>query len=143
MAEKVKEEQGADFGVFDAFLKAQETGIVVDILSPLNKPIGLQIVICGPDSERMQKAIIDVTTQMAADAAKRDDLGDEPADASDKRMVAILAKSVVSWGPKDPVVDGTSLACNEANVKLLLTKYRFVRDQLEFKATRRSSFMPG
>ena len=143
MAEKVKEEQGADFGVFDAFLKAQETGIIVDILSPLNKPIGLQIVICGPDSERMQKAIVDVTAESAKEAAERNDLGDEPADASDKRMIAILAKSVLSWGPKDPVVDGTQLTCNEANVKALLTKYRFVRDQLEFKATRRSSFMPG
>ena len=146
MAEKVKEMQevqGADFGVFDDFLKAQEAGIVVDILSPLNKPIGLQIVICGPDSERMQKAISDVTAQTAKEAAERNDLGDEPADASDKRMIAILAKSVVSWGPKDPVVDCAPLACDEANIKLLLTKYRFVRDQLEFKATRRSSFMPG
>lgn len=143
MSEKVKEVQGADFGVFDAFLQAQETGIAVDILSPLNKPIGLQIIICGPDSERMQKAIAQVTAETAAEAAKRDDLGDEPADASDKRMIAILAKSVVSWGPNDPVVDGVPLVCTEANVKALLTKYRFVRDQLEFKASRRSSFMPG
>lgn len=143
MAEKVMEVQGADFGVFDGFLKAQEAGIAVDILSPLNKPIGLQIVICGPDSQRMQKAIAEVTAEMAADAAKRDDLGDEPADASDKRMISILAKSTVSWGPNDPIVDGVPLVCNEANVKALLTKYRFVRDQLEFKASRRSSFMPG
>ncbi|RKD68970.1 hypothetical protein [Rhizobium sp. WW_1] len=143
MAEKVKEVQGADFGVFDAFLKAQEDGIAVDILSPNNKPIGLQIVICGPDSERMQKAIAQVGAETAAEAAKRDDLGEEPADASDKRLTAILSKASVSWGPKDPIVDGVPLAFSEANVKLLLTKYRFVRDQLEVKASRRSSFMPG
>ncbi|NTG48574.1 hypothetical protein G6M87_09240 [Rhizobium rhizogenes] len=143
MAEKVKEVQGADFGVFDAFLRAQENGIAVEIVDPNSKPIGLQIVICGPDSERMQKAIAEVTATMAAEAAKRDDLGDEPSDAGDKRMISILAKSIVSWGPKDPVVDGTPLTCNEANAKALLTRYRFVRDQIEFKAQRRSSFMQG
>lgn len=143
MAEKVKEVQGADFGVFDAFLKAQEDGIAVDILAPNNKPIGLLIVVCGPDSDRMQKAIAEVTAESAAEAANRDDLGEEPKDAGDKRVISILAKSVVSWGPKDPVIDGAPLACNEANAKALLTRYRFVRDQVEFKATRRSSFMQG
>ena len=91
----------------------------------------------------MQKAIADVTAQMAADAAKRDDLGEEASDASDKRMIAILAKSMVSWGPADPIIGGAALPFNEDNAKLLLTKYRFVRDQVEFKATRRSSFMQG
>ena len=38
MAEKVATVVGADFGVFDTFLKAQETGIPIDILSPNNKP---------------------------------------------------------------------------------------------------------
>ena len=143
MAEKVKEVQGADFGVFDAFLKAQEDGIAVEILAPNNKPLGLQIVICGPDSDRMQKAMAEASAETAAEAAKREDLGDEPADASEKRLVSILAKASVSWGPKDPIVDGVPLPFNEANIKLLLTKYRFVRDQLEAKASRRSSFMQG
>ncbi len=143
MSEKVKEVQGADFGVFDAFLQAQENGISVDILAPNNKPIGLQIIVCGPDSDRMQKAMTEVAAEFAAEAAKRDDLGDEPPDAADKRMIAILAKASISWGPKDPIVDGVPLAFSEANVKLLLTKYRFVRDQLEFKAKRRTSFMAG
>lgn len=140
---KAKEVAPVDFGAFDGFLKAQEDGIEVAILKPDGKPMGFHVTVCGPDSDRMQKAMADVQSASAKEAADKADMAEDTADAGDKRMIAILSKCILSWGPMDPIIDSKQLACTEENATILFTRYRFVRDQVEFKATRRSAFFVG
>ncbi|MEF3124492.1 hypothetical protein [Rhizobium leguminosarum] len=128
----------ADLSGLESLIQSQEQGIEIDILNERGEPIGLKIGFVGPDSDRMQKAMRDVAAEFAKKAAERSSL--EPAtDDSDDRMIAILAKSTTHWSP-NPKIGGQVVPFSEENVRNLYSKFRIIRDQIEVRAVRRSSF---
>ncbi|MBY5917356.1 hypothetical protein HFO77_23470 [Rhizobium leguminosarum] len=128
----------ADLSGLETLLQSQEEGIEVDILNEQGKPLGLKIGIVGPDSDRMQKAMRDVTAEFAKAAAERGSLEAAP-DDGDGRMVAILAKATTHWAP-NPKIGGQVIPFSEENVRNLYSKFRIIREQVEVRAVRRSSF---
>jgi hypothetical protein len=131
----------ADLSGLESLIQSQEEGIEIDILNERGEPIGLKIGFVGPDSDRMQKAMRDVAAEFAKKAAERSSM--EPAtDDSDDRMIAILAKSTTHWSP-NPKIGGQVVPFSEENVRILYSKFRIIRDQVEVRAVRRSSFTKG
>jgi hypothetical protein len=131
----------ADLSGLESLIQSQEEGIEIDILNERGEPIGLKIGFVGPDSDRMQKAMRDVAAEFAKKAAERSSM--EPAtDDSDDRMIAILAKSTTHWSP-NPKIGGQVVPFSEENVRNLYSKFRIIRDQVEVRAVRRSSFTKG
>ncbi|MCW0014912.1 hypothetical protein [Rhizobium sp. BT-226] len=134
-------EDFVDLSGLESLIQSQEQGIEVDLLNEQGKPIGLKVGIVGPDSDRMQKAMRDVTAEFAKAAADRASL--EPAaDDGDARMIAILAKATTHWSP-NPKIGGQVIPFSEENVRNLYSKFRIIREQVEIKAVRRSSFTKG
>jgi hypothetical protein len=131
----------ADLSGLEANVASQEQGIEIDVLNEMGKPLGLKIGIVGPDSDRMQKAVREVTADFAKAAAERDSL-DEATDDSDARLIAILAKATTHWSP-NPKIGGQVIPFSEENVRNLYSKFKIIRDQMEAKAVRRSSFTPS
>lgn len=125
-----------------ALVENQEKGIEIDILSEQGKPLGLKIGIVGPDSDRMQRAMREVAADYAKAAAERESLGESGADDTDVRMIAILAKATTHWTP-NPTIAGQPIAFTEENVRNLYSRFRIIREQVETKAVRRSSFTAG
>lgn len=134
-------EDFADLSGLEALVANQEQGIEVDILNEQGKPIGLKIGVVGPDSDRMQKAMRDVSTDFAKAAAERGTMA-ESGDDGDARMIAILAKATTHWTP-NPKIAGQVVPFSEENVRNLYSKFRIIRDQIEAKAVRRLSFTPA
>ncbi|SOC45768.1 hypothetical protein SAMN05892877_117157 [Rhizobium subbaraonis] len=130
-----------DLSGLEALVEAQEKGIEIDILNEKGNSLGLKIGIVGPDSDRMQKAIRDVTAEAAKAAAERGSMEDASADP-DERMIAILAKATTHWSP-DPKIGGKVIPFSEENVRNLYTRFKIIRDQVEVKAARRASFTKG
>lgn len=131
----------ADLSGLETLIQSQEEGIEIDILNERGEPIGLKIGFVGPDSDRMQKAMRDVAAEFAKKAAERSSL-DPATDDSDDRMIAILAKSTTHWSP-NPKIGGQVIPFSEENVRNLYAKFRIIRDQVEVRAVRRSSFTKG
>lgn len=134
-------EDFADLSGLEALVANQEQGIEVDILNEQGKPIGLKIGIVGPDSDRMQKAMREVSADFAKAAAERGSMA-EGGDDSETRMIAILAKASTHWTP-NPKIAGQVVPFSEENVRNLYSKFRIIREQIEAKAVRRLSFTPA
>ncbi|MGM5009967.1 hypothetical protein ACD592_12665 [Rhizobium sp. 969_B3_N1_2] len=128
----------ADLSGLESLIQSQEEGIEIEILNEKGEPIGLKIGFVGPDSDRMQKAMRDVAADFAKKAAERSSL-DAATDDSDDRMITILAKSTTHWSP-NPKIGGQVIPFSEENVRNLYAKFRIIRDQVEVRAVRRSSF---
>ncbi|QIG67260.1 hypothetical protein EVB37_024 [Rhizobium phage RHph_TM3_3_3] len=128
----------ADLSGLESLIQSQEQGIEIDIVNERGEPIGLKIGFVGPDSDRMQKAMRDVAAEFAKKAAEHSSL-DPAADDADDRMIAILAKSTTHWSP-NPKIGGQVVPFSEENVRNLYAKFRIIRDQVEVRAVRRSSF---
>lgn len=131
-----------DLSGLEALVQSQEAGIEITVVNEKGEPIGLKIGVVGPDSERMQKAMRDVAAEFAKAAAERENLGEAPADEADARLIAILAKATTHWSP-DPKIGGQVVPFSEENVRNLYTRFKIIRDQVEAKAARRSSFTKG
>ncbi len=131
-----------DLSGLEALVQSQEAGIEIVVVNEKGEPIGLKIGVVGPDSERMQKAMRDVAAESAKAAAERENLGEAPADEADTRLIAILAKATTHWSP-DPKIGGQVVPFSEENVRNLYTRFKIIRDQVEAKAARRSSFTKG
>lgn len=117
----------------------QETGIAVEIKGPDRRtPLGLTIVVAGPDSERQRAAIREITNaRLAAEDAA-------PLSAADieRNTVAVLAAATVSWSP-NPKFDGKEWECNADSAAALYRKYPFVFEQMRAKAENRAAFTKG
>lgn len=131
-----------DLSGLEALVQSQEAGIEITVVNEKGEPIGLKLGVVGPDSERMQKAMRDVAAEFAKAAAERENLGEAPADEADARLIAILAKATTHWSP-DPKIGGQVVPFSEENVRNLYTRFKIIRDQVEAKAARRSSFTKG
>ncbi|MDP9630089.1 UNVERIFIED_ORG: hypothetical protein J2W85_002150 [Ensifer adhaerens] len=128
-----------DLSGLESLVQSQETGIEITIVNEQGNAIGLKIGVVGPDSDRMQKAMRDVASEFAKAAAERESLGETPSDEGDARLIAILAKATTHWTP-NPKIAGQVIPFSEENVRNLYTKFKIIRDQVEAKAARRSSF---
>lgn len=131
-----------DLGSLDANLRLQEDGIAVQIMGPDNKPLGLVITICGPDSSRAEKAVKELQKEVEKEAAKEGSVEEDTAEAQKRRSIAYLAKVTTGWNV--PVrIDGQDLPFSEENAKKVYSRYPIIKGQVEFKAERRSAFIEG
>ncbi|MBY2986370.1 hypothetical protein [Rhizobium leguminosarum] len=135
-----EEQDFIDFGLFDSNLRLQEEGIAVEIAGPDNKPSGLLITICGPDSTRALAASLALQKEIEQEAAKEGNADIDSPEAQRRRQVSYLAKITKGWN-KPPMVDGEKLAFSEENAVRLYTKYPIIENQVRFKADRRGSFI--
>lgn len=136
---KANETAGAvDLSSLDSAVKAQNEGIDVEIKGIDGKtPIGFSIKVAGPDSDRQRKAVDELTDEYL----DREDASATTAAELDRRGLHVLAKSIISWTPIK--LDGEDLECSENNAIRLFTRFRFIREQVERKALRRSAFTKG
>lgn len=141
MAEK-KAESFADLSGLEALVQAQEEGIDIDVLNEKGEKLGLTLRVVGPDSDRMQKAMRDVAAEFAKAAADKGSLAENIGEDEGERLAAILAKATISWSP-NPKIGGEVIPFSEGNARNLYSKFKIIRDQVEAKAARRSSFTKG
>lgn len=127
-----------DLTAFDDNLQLQEDGMAVDIVNPSGKSTGLKIMIYGPDSSRAEQAVKELASEIERDTAADGDLGGDTPEAQKKRSIAYLAKITKGWNVP---IGADRLAYSEENARTLYTKYPFIKDQVQFKADRRSLFI--
>lgn len=132
----------ADLSGLEALVQAQEEGIDIDVLNEKGEKLGLTLRVVGPDSDRMQKAMRDVAAEFAKTAADKGSLAENIGEDEGERLAAILAKATISWSP-NPKIGGEVIPFSEANARNLYSKFKIIRDQVEAKAARRSSFTKG
>lgn len=132
----------ADLSGLEALVQAQEEGIDIDVLNEKGEKLGLTLRVVGPDSDRMQKAMRDVAAEFAKAAADKGSLAENIGEDEGERLAAILAKATISWSP-NPKIGGEVIPFSEANARNLYSKFKIIRDQVEAKAARRSSFTKG
>ncbi len=121
----------ADLDAFAALTQSQIDGLSVEIMAPDGKPVGLTIVIAGPDSDRVieaQRAAVD----------RRDSEWDTKKQAAENK--AVVAASVLSWSPL-PVLGGQTLECTPENVLRVLNAIPFIYDQCITPVVSRAVFM--
>ncbi|MBZ5761590.1 hypothetical protein LAV84_18250 [Rhizobium sp. VS19-DR104.2] len=127
-----------DLTPFDDNLQIQEEGMSVDIVNPAGKATGLKIVIYGPDSTRAEQAVKELAAEIEKDSAADGDLGGDTPEAQKKRSIAYLAKITKGWNVP---IGADRLTYSEENARSLYAKYPFIKDQVQFKADRRSLFI--
>lgn len=140
-----------DLKEFDALTKAQEEGIEVDITHPkTHERIGITFRVAGVDSTRMRKARRAVTEARL----KSGKLTGISAEQLEQEGLDYIVAACMSWkwDPAVPAVDGkpaipaTTLdgvvpEFNEKNVRALLTRFPFMKEQLDLVAGSRAGFM--
>ena len=123
-----------DLAQFDTLAKSQEAGVLVDILHPETlDPLGITMVIAGPDSTRRKMA-----TRKAIDKrlAKRK-MRMTAADLEFEGQRA-LAACVISW--TGVMVEGKVLECTMENAVELFRRFPFIQEQVDAEANDRASF---
>lgn len=138
MKEQTTETDFFDLEPFDTNLRLQEDGIPVKIVGPDNKPTGLEIIVCGPDSSRAEQASIALRKMIEAEAAKE---GNDDIDAPEeqrRRQIVFLAKVTKAWNKP---IGKDRLAYSEENAIAIYTKYPLIESQVRYAADRRSVFI--
>ncbi len=128
---------GFDLNAFDNLQKSQEEGIEVDIIHPKTfDPIGLKIVVAGPDSERQKKArraVINSRLSKRNQKVTAVQLEDE--------ALEIIAMSTISWTFAEGVtLDGKVPFCNPKNAEEIYKRYPLIFDQVNAQAGDRGNF---
>lgn len=133
-----KETDFFDLSAFDENLRLQEDGIEVNIVGPNNKPTGLSITICGPDSTRAQKAARELAKVIETEAAKEGDVDFDGPELQRRRQTLYLAKITKGWSKP---IGADRLTYSEENAVAIYSKYPLIEAQVRFAADRRSSFI--
>ncbi|NTE87195.1 hypothetical protein [Agrobacterium rubi] len=128
-----------DLSGLEALVQSQEDGIDIELVNEKGEKLGLSVRVVGPDSDRMQKAMRDVSAEFAKAAVDAGTLAENIGDDDGARLSAILSKATLGWSP-NPKIGGQVVPFSEANARNLYSKFKIIRDQVEAKAARRSSF---
>lgn len=125
-----------DLSEFSNLAQVQEDGIDVSILHPkTGESLGITIKVAGPDSDRQKKARRAVQTErLNMSRNKRPTVPELEADG-----LKVTVASIISW---DGVVDGgQSIDLTPENATTILTKYPFIREQLDAAVGDRAGFI--
>lgn len=125
-----------DLSDFAGLSQAQEDGIDVPILHPkTGESLGITIKVAGPDSERQKKARRAVQTErLNMSRNKRPTVPELEADG-----LIVTVASIISW---DGVIEnGQAVELSAENATAILTKYPFIREQIDSAVGDRAGFM--
>lgn len=125
-----------DLSQFADLAQAQEDGIDVDILHPkTGEKLGITIRVAGPDSDRQKKARNAINNErLRMSRNKRLTAPELEADS-----LKITAASIISW---DGVIEnGEAVSLNTENAAAILTRYPFIREQLDSAVGDRAGFI--
>jgi hypothetical protein len=128
---------GFDLNSFDALTKNQDDGVEVDILDPKTlDPIGLKIVIAGPDSDRQKKARRNILNNRLRKRTQK-----VTAEQIEEENLEVLAMSTVSWTFAEGVtIDGKVPFCNPKNAEDIYRRFPLILDQVSAQAGDRGNF---
>lgn len=125
-----------DLSQFADLAKVQDDGIDVAILHPkTGEELGITIRVAGPDSDRQKKARNAINNdRLRMSRNKRLTAAELEADA-----LKVTAASIISW---DGVIEnGEAIALNNESATTILTKYPFIREQLDAAVGDRAGFI--
>jgi hypothetical protein len=134
----MSEQDFIDLSLLDDNLALQEEGIECEIVGPDNKPTGLVIFVCGPDSSRAQAASRALQKEIEQEAAKEGNIDLDSPEAQRRRQISYLAKVTKGWNKP---IGHDRMEFSEENAVQLYTKYPIIEAQVRFKADRRGSFI--
>jgi hypothetical protein len=125
-----------DLSEFSGLAQAQDDGVDVKILHPkTGEELGITVKVAGPDSDRQRKARNAINNErIRMSRNKRLTVSELEADA-----LKITAASIISW---DGVIEnGSAVVLNNENANAILTKYPFIREQLDSAVGDRAGFI--
>lgn len=123
-----------DLAACEDLVAHQDRGAECQIVHPVDgTPLDITLIVAGPDSDTQRRARLETTDALMAFA------GRPPASEQERLAVEQLAKCVVSWRVKQ---DGQDVPFSLTAVVRMLTRFAFVREQVDAFAASRAPYMP-
>jgi hypothetical protein len=97
----------------------------------------ITITLLSSDSDEYETAMHDAQRSAARAAAQTDGIAD-PAGTT-RRAIAVLVRCIVGW--ENIIVDGEELPYSRSNAGTLLTKVRFIREQVSKFVANRANYL--
>lgn len=124
-----------DLSDFDDLVAHQDRGAECNIAHPVTgEPTDITLIVAGPDSATQRRA------RLATSDALMTFAGRPPADEQERLAIEQLAKCVVGWRVKQ---DGADVPFSFTAVVRMLTKFNFVREQVDAFAASRAPYFKG
>lgn len=121
-----------DLADFDDLIAYQDRGAECVITDPVDgTPTDIVLIVAGPDSDTQRRARLATTDALMAYA------GRPPADEQERLAIEQLAKCVVGWRVKQ---GGADVPFSFSAAVRLLTKFRFIREQVDAFAASREPY---
>lgn len=121
-----------DLADFNDLVAYQDRGAECVIVDPVDgTPTDVVLIVAGPDSDTQRRARLAVTDALMAYA------GRPPADEQERLAIEQLAKCVVGWRVKQ---GGNDVPFSFSAVVRLLTKFQFIREQVDAFAASREPY---
>jgi hypothetical protein len=105
------------------------------LLTDDDQPI--TITLLSSDSDEYETAMHDAQRSAARAAAQTDGIAD-PAGTT-RRAIAVLVRCIVGW--ENIIVDGEELSYSRSNAGTLMTKVRFIREQVSKFVANRANYL--
>lgn len=125
-----------DLSQFADLAQAQDEGVDVQILHPkTGEELHISIKVAGPDSDRQKKARNAINNErLRMSRNKRLTAAELEADA-----LKITAASIISWS--GVIENGKPVDLSTESAVAILTKYPFIREQLDSAVGDRAGFI--
>lgn len=121
----------------EANAEDQDRGRWCDLVDPFTgKPVGLRLLIAGPDSETQAAAQLKLADELSEEM---DEVGRVSAAARDRARVRCLARCIISW---DATEEGKPVPFSFGNIVRLLKAAKWVQAQADGFAGDRRHFAP-
>lgn len=134
MSELVAKE-AFDLSSFKDLISAQESGTEVQITHPgTGEPIGISMMVAGPDSKRQKAATAFIVAERAELRLRK-----ITAARMEEETNRIAAASIISWN--GVIESGKSLEYSPSVALGLLTRYPFMREQITTYSGDRANFL--
>lgn len=113
----------------------QESGAEIDITHPgTGEPLGIKMVIAGPDSKRQKAATSLIVSERAEMRLRKITAG-----RLEDEGLRIAASSILSWS--GVMENGKEVEYSPSAALSLLTRYPFIREQVAAYANDRANFL--
>lgn len=123
-----------DLAACEDLVAHQDRGAECQIVHPVTgEPLDITLIVAGPDSGTQRRARLETTDALMAFA------GRPPADEQERLAIEQLAKCVIGWLVKQ---DGQEVPFSFTAVVRMLTKFAFIREQVDAFAASRAPYMP-